>query len=136
MTQTESRELKPAEKKEAELPAEQTKPGVLFTPAADIFETEKGLTIIADLPGVKPGDLEIDLRKDTLTIIGDVQPPEAESENEILREFRTGRYLRRFTLSEVIDQKGIEASLKDGVLRLELPKVAKAVPRKIAVQAG
>jgi len=136
MNQTETRELKPAEKREAELPAEQTKPGLLFTPAVDIFETEKSLTIIADLPGVKTEDLEIDLRKDTLTIIGDVKSPESEGESDILREFRTGRYLRRFSLSEVINQKGIGASLKDGVLRLELPKVTKAVPRKIEVQAG
>lgn len=136
MAENETRELQAAEKKEAAVPAEQTKPGLLFTPAVDIFESEKGLTIIADMPGVKPENLEIDLRKDTLSIIGDVEPLEKAGETEIVREFRTGRYLRRFTLSEVIDQSKIEASMKDGVLRLELPKVEKAVPRKIAVQAG
>lgn len=136
MAETETRELQATEKKEAAVPAEQTKPGLLFTPAVDIFESEKALTIVADMPGVKPENLEIDLRKDTLSIIGDVEPFEKAGETEIISEFRTGRYLRRFTLSEVIDQSKIEASMKDGVLRLELPKVEKAVPRKITVQAG
>jgi HSP20 family molecular chaperone IbpA len=136
MAETGNKELQAKGKKEVADPAEQTKPGLLFTPAVDIFENEKELTIIADMPGVKPKDLEIDLRKDTLSIIGDVEAPESPGETDIVREFRTGRYLRQFTLSEIVDQEKIEASLKDGVLRLKLPKVEKAVPKKITVQAG
>ncbi len=136
MAETGNKELQAKGKKEVADPAEQTKPGLLFTPAVDIFENEKELTVIADMPGVKPKDLEIDLRKDTLSIIGDVEAPESPGETDIVREFRTGRYLRQFTLSEIVDQEKIEASLKDGVLRLKLPKVQKAVPKKITVQAG
>ncbi|MFO8083090.1 MAG: Hsp20/alpha crystallin family protein [Desulfobacterales bacterium] len=136
MAETTSKEIQAREKQEVTDAAEQTKPGLLFTPAVDIFETEKELTVIADIPGVSPQNLEIDLRKDTLSIIGDVEAPEGPGESDVLREFRTGRYLRRFTLSEIVDQDKIEASLKNGVLRLKLPKIEKAVPRKITVQPG
>lgn len=136
MAETTSKEIQAREKQELESAAEQTKPGLLFTPAVDIFENDKELTVIADMPGVKPENLEIDLRKNTLSIIGDAETPEGPNENDVIREFRTGRYLRQFTLSELVDQNKIEASLKDGVLRLRLPKVEKAVPRKITVQVG
>lgn len=136
MTQTNTKDIQAREKRDVLSSSEQTKPGLLFTPAVDIFENDKELTVVADLPGVKPQNLEIDLRKDTLSIIGDVEPPEAPGETDHIREFRTGRFFRQFNLSEVIDQNKIEASLKNGVLRLRLPKVEKAVPRKITVQAG
>jgi len=136
MTEMISKEIQAREKKDVAAAPEQTKPGLLFTPAVDIFENDQELTVVADLPGVKPQNLEIDLRKDTLSIIGDVEAPEGPGETDHIREYRTGRFLRQFTLSEVIDQSKIEASLKNGVLRLRLPKVEKAVPRKIMVQAG
>jgi HSP20 family protein len=115
-------------------PAEQTRPGLVFTPNVDIFETEKELVLLADIPGVKAGDLSIDLRDDTLTLSGDVQPDQTSGENEIFIEYEVGKYYRQFSLSEIIDQAKIDAQLKDGVLRLTLPKVEKATPRKIAVQ--
>jgi len=128
--------LQAQEKKEVTTPAERTRPGMTFTPAVDIFETEKELTLLADMPGVKADDLNIDLRDNTLTIEGDVQSPEGADEVGIFREYPIGKYFRQFTLSEVIDQPKIDATLKDGVLRLILPKVEKATPRKIAVNAG
>jgi len=104
--------------------------------AVDIFETEEGLTLLADMPGVKAKDLNIDLREGTLTLTGEAQSPEGSKETEVFREYRTGKYFREFTVSEMIDQSKIEAQLKDGVLRLTLPKVEPAAPRKIAVKAG
>ena len=71
-----------------------------------------------------------------VTINGDVKPWEGEDESDILVEFEIGRYYRQFTLSEVIDQARIEAKLEDGVLRLVMPKAAKAMPRKITVTAS
>ena len=136
MTDITSKEIQAREKKDVAATPEQTKPGLLFTPAVDIFENDRELTVIADLPGVKPENLEIDLRKDTLSIIGDVKTPEGPNETDHIREFRTGRFFRQFTLSEVIDQNKIEASVKNGILRLRLPKVEKAMPRKIMVQSG
>ena len=128
--------LRAKEKTAASPAAEHTKPGPTFTPAVDIFETDTAITLLADMPGVKTQDLDIDLRDDVLTLTGEVTAPEASAEADILREYVTGKYFRQFTLSEAIDQAKIEAGLKDGVLRLVLPKVEKATPRKIAVSSG
>ncbi|MFZ0241359.1 MAG: Hsp20/alpha crystallin family protein [Desulfobacterales bacterium] len=132
----ETKELQPKEKQEVSAPAEQTKSGLVFTPSVDIFETEKNITLMADLPGVKPDDLNIDLRDNVLTLTGDVRPREGAEEEDLLVEYEIGRYLRQFTLSEVIDQDKIDAQMNDGVLRLILPKIEKATPRKISVKAG
>jgi HSP20 family molecular chaperone IbpA len=133
---TETKEIQAKEKQEVTIPAEQTKPGLVFTPAVDIFETEKEITLLADLPGVKSDDLNIDLRDNVLTLTGDVAPWEGAEEEDLLIEYEIGRYFRQFTLSEVIDQDKIDAQLNEGVLRLTLPKVEKATPRKISVKAA
>lgn len=132
----ESKELKVRQKQEVSAPAEQTVPGPVFTPEVDIFETEKALTLLADIPGVKPEKLTIDLRENVLSITGDVDPVQAPEEEAIVVEYETGRFFRQFTLSEVIDQNKIDARLKDGVLRLTLPKVEKATPRRISIKAA
>ena len=135
MSANEAKELKIKEKQEISTPAEQTRPGLVFTPNVDIFETDKELILLADMPGVKAEDLNIDLRDDTLTLTGNVQPDQSPGENEIFIEYEVGKYYRQFSLSEIIDQTKIDAQLKDGVLRLTLPKVEKATPRKITVQS-
>lgn len=124
------------EKKEVSTPAEPTKPGPVFKPTVDIFENDTEITLLADIPGVRTDDLAIDLREDTITLTGDVKPPESEGESYIFKEYSFGKYFRQFTLSEVIDQSKIEANLKDGVLRVKLPKIQKAAPRKITVSAA
>ena len=136
MADTESKALKVKEKAEVTTPAEQMRPGLVFTPAVDIFETEKEITLLADMPGVKAGDLNIDLHENVLTLDGEVKLPEGDEEVDIIREYRTGTFQRQFTLSQIIDQKKIDAELKDGVLRLKLPKVEAATPRKIAVKSS
>ena len=133
---TDSKEIKVKEKQEVTRPAEQTIPGLVFTPEVDIFETDQAITLMADIPGVKPEKLTIDLRDNVLTITGDVDRLEAANEGLLVMEYETGRYYRQFTLSEMIDQTKIDAKLNLGVLRLRLPKVAKAAPRKIAITAG
>lgn len=136
MTETTAKELKLREKQEVSSPAEQTRPGRVFTPNVDIFETDKELTLLADMPGVEAEDLSIDLREDVLTLSGEVRPVEKAAEEPVILEYDTGKYYRQFTLSEIIDQSRIEANFTDGVLRLALPKVAKATPRKVPVQVA
>lgn len=135
MTDMDSKALQVKEKAEVTAPAEQMRPGLVFTPAVDIFETEKEITLLADMPGVKSGGMNIDLRDNVLTLDGDVKPPEGAGEVDVMREYRTGKYYRQFTLSQVIDQGKIDAELNDGVLRLRLPKVEAATPRRIAVKS-
>lgn len=129
-------EIQVKEKQESTPSVEQTKPGRTFLPAVDIFETEREITLIADMPGVRPDKLDIDLRENTLTLAGDVTASESPEETDVFREYEIGKYFRQFTLSEVIDQGKINANLNDGVLRLTLPKVEKAKPRKISVKVG
>lgn len=136
MTEAKAKELQVSEKKELASPAEQTKPGLVFNPDVDIFETEKDLTLLADMPGVGTGGLVVDLRENTLTLIGEVSNPVEESEQPVYTEYRTGRYYRQFTLADSIDQEKIDAKLSDGVLRLTLPKVEKAKPRQVAVNTA
>lgn len=136
MTETKGKDIQVKEKKELKTSAELTKPDLVFTPLVDIFETEHEITLLADMPGVKAGDLAIDLRDNVLTMSGDVVPPEGQDEIDVMREYRTGSYYRQFTISDTINQSRIEAALADGVLRLTLPKAEAAKPRQIAVKTA
>lgn len=133
---SDSKELQIKDKQEVTSRAEQTRPGVVFTPEVDILENDTQITLLADMPGVASDNITIDLNDNVLSISGEVKPFEGKDEADVLIEFEIGRYHRQFTLSEVIDQSRIEAKHQDGVLRLVLPKAAKAIPRQITVTAG
>jgi HSP20 family protein len=132
----ESKELMAKEKQEVTTRGEHMKPGLVFTPAVDIFETDRGITVLADMPGVAADGIKIDLQDNVLTLSGDVKPWEDAGESDVLVEFEIGKYYRQFTLSEVIDQNKIAAKLENGVLRLNLPKAEKALPRQITVKTA
>ncbi|MGD9333022.1 MAG: Hsp20/alpha crystallin family protein [Desulfobacterales bacterium] len=131
---TESKELQVKAKQQATAPPEQTDAALVFTPQVDISETDSAIILLADMPGVAPDDIKIDLREGVLTLTGNVKPWRDSAESDILVEFQIGKYFRKFTLSEAIDQEKIEAQCENGVLRLTLPKVAKAIPRRITVK--
>lgn len=116
--------------------AEATRPGVLLSPAVDIFEDPSALTVLADMPGVTGEGLTIDLRDGVLTITGHATAAEAPNEVPLLHEHSAATFQRSFMLSETIDQGQIQATLKHGVLRLRLPKAEQAKPRQITIQAG
>lgn len=130
---SETRELQVREKQEVATPAEQTRPGLVFSPLVDIFETDREIVLLADMPGVASEKLDVDLRENTLTLSAEAASGRGSDEQDILSEFAVGKFYRQFTLSEVIDQSKIEAKLNGGVLRLVLPKVEKAAPRKIQI---
>ena len=130
------KELEPRTKQEL-TGAETTRPGRTFSPTVDIFETDDAITVLADMPGVRPDGLSIDLREDVLTIDGRVADDlERDGERVLTREYATGGYRREFRLTNLIDRDRIDASLCDGVLRLTLPKAEAARPRRIEVRAG
>ena len=129
-------ELQVRDKQELQSDTEHTRPGPVFIPAVDIFESENEITLLADMPGVSTDHISIDLRDGQLTILGEVEPHSSESERLLLKEYETGRFHRVFNLSDTIDQSKISATMKDGVLRLVLPKAEKAKPKSIPVKAG
>ncbi|MFP3871058.1 MAG: Hsp20/alpha crystallin family protein [Syntrophobacteria bacterium] len=127
------KELQLRNKQELQTDREQTRPGPVYLPAVDIFESEDAITLLADMPGVSSDHVSIDLHEGQLTIAGEVEDQRGEQEQILLQEYETGRFHRDFTLSDRIDQAKISATMKDGTLRLVLPKAEKAKPRKIPV---
>ncbi len=129
------KDLQVQEKKELQTGAESTRNVPVYIPPVDIYESESALTLVADMPGVPIDGVSIDLDKDKLTIRGTVGTEECPG-RLLLREYTVGDYYRQFTLSNVIDQNKIEASMKNGVLRVILPKSEAARPRTITVKAS
>jgi HSP20 family molecular chaperone IbpA len=116
--------------------AERTRARKCYVPRADIYETNGHIIVVTDLPGVDENSVEITLEKNILTINGYVEPEQPENYNLAYSEYCVGDYERSFTLSNEIDRDKIEATVKDGILRLRLAKVGPAKTRKIAVKAA
>jgi HSP20 family protein len=111
-------------------------PAPALRPRVDVLEDDAGITLLADLPGVSRERLVLDVDGDTLRIEGEVVVPAPAQLNPVHTEVRVPRYRRAFTLSRELDSSRIEATLKDGVLQLRIPKQAHAQPRRIAVNAA
>jgi len=107
---------------------------MLFKPPIDIYESDGGLVLLADLPGVSLDSLELQVQNNKLTLFGRVK--KAVSEDAELRhcEYHEGDFLRSFILSDEVDYDRIKATLNNGVLKVVLPKAQKAEPRRIEVQ--
>lgn len=104
-------------------------------PLVDVTEDESGITLVADLPGASRDTLSLNVDGDTLTIeapLGLDAPKDLEA---VYAEVRSAHYRRSFTLSRELDSGNIDATLKDGVLTLRLPKLEQARPRRIEVRA-
>jgi HSP20 family protein len=137
MTEETTLQVQDTEKREvAEMGAERTRERLAFVPRADVYETDEAITVVADMPGVDENSIDITLENNVLTINGYVEPVRPEGHRLAYAEYQVGDYQRAFTLSDQIDRAGIEAIVKDGVLRLHLPKVPEAQKRKIAIKAG
>jgi HSP20 family protein len=105
-------------------------------PPVDIIEDENGITVNADLPGVSKENLAIRVDGDTLTIEGSVTLGESQKMEAVYAEIRVARYRRSFVLSRDLDTERIDATMKNGVLSLHVPKGERAKPRRIAVKAA
>lgn len=125
------------QKKEAEVPErlERTRVSRVYTPQVDIAEEPDAIVVMADMPGVDEKSVDISLEKNELSIYGKVENVSFDNYRPLLTEYGIGDYERTFTLSDEIDRDGIQASVKNGVLKVVLPKVAMAKSRKIAVKA-
>ena len=115
---------------------ERTRSRNVYTPDVDIVERTDSIVVIADMPGVDESAVDITLEKNVLSIYGTVDPEIPEKHELIHASYGIGDYQRSFTISDEIDREKIEASVKDGVLRVTLPKAKVAQTKKITVKAG
>ena len=136
MENMDKKEMPTKGKQEAATSSEQIKPGRIFVPDVDIYETDNDIILFADVPGVTTDGLHIQLEKDKLTLLGEVKSDITTKENTIFVEYETGTYQRHFVLTELIDRDNINATLKDGVLELVIPKSEKILPKKIGVNVA
>lgn len=105
-----------------------------FAPAVNIFEDKEGIHLTAEVPGMKPEDVHVDVENRVLTISGERKLEKAEQKDGYHRIERSyGRFTRSFTLPDTVDGEKIVANIRDGVLTVVLPKRAVAQPKKINV---
>jgi HSP20 family protein len=109
---------------------------VTLTPAVDIFEDSHAVTLFADLPGVPKEKLDVKVHDGSLTIEAESVVPVPPDLRLSHAEVRAPCFSRRFTVSDEFDMSRIEAALKDGVLRLTIPRRDEAKPRRIEVRTG
>lgn len=114
--------------------AQRTAPRPVFLPPADIYETKDTIVVMAEMPGVPPDGVDITLERRVLTIRGRSASNEHGGYQRVYNEYADGDYERVFTLSENIDREKIEATLRDGVLHLTLPKAEAARARRIELR--
>ena len=117
-------------------PAEAREAGPIFVPASDIIEKGDMVIMLLDIPGADPASLDVTLDKRTLTVSAKVTSPAPEGYAPVHIEFQDGTYERRFMFSDQMDGEHIDATLKDGVLRLTVPKAPDTAAKKIAVNAA
>jgi len=106
-----------------------------FTPPIDIHEGPEGLTLEADLPGATERNLRIQLEDNVLSLYAKIDSPVPEGARLVHEEYRLGDYHRSFILSDEVDREQITAELKNGVLRLTLPKAERARTRRIEIKS-
>jgi HSP20 family protein len=114
---------------------ESTRGGAFFTPRVDIYETDKDLTLFAEMPGVKPEDVNLRYENGELLLHGRVRPRQG-NRTLLLQEYEEGDFYRTFAIHESINAGGISAECKNGMVTVHLPKVEAVQPRQIAVKSA
>lgn len=125
------------QKQQAPIPVEteRTRNRKVYVPKVDIYETREAMVLIADMPGVDEQSVDITLEKNILTITGNVEAAIYDGKTLAYAEYDTGDYQRAFTISDEVDRERITAMVKNGVLRLTLPKAEKSKVKKIAIKS-
>jgi len=123
------------QEKQAAVPmeAEAARSAKFYMPLVDIYETKDSFVLIADVPGVDDKSMDITVEKNVLTISGTVDQRPCKDHELSLMEYDVGDYRRSFILSADIDRDKIEATVKDGVLHLTLPKTEAVKVKKITI---
>ena len=116
--------------------ANEARQAVPLVPPVDIWEDTEGIMLKADLPGVAKEGLSVGVDGETLTIEGAVSLGESAKLKDVYAEERVARYRRSFVLGRDLDTEKINASLKNGVLELRIPKLEAAKPRRIPVRVA
>jgi HSP20 family molecular chaperone IbpA len=120
----------------AEAAAKAREDELTLAPAVDIFEDAHGITVQAELPGVSKERLNVQADRNSLLIEGDVAIDMPAGMEAIYADVQATRYRRSFVLSGELETERIEASLKDGVLTVRIPKRAEFRPRRIEVRTA
>ncbi|MFN0197101.1 MAG: Hsp20/alpha crystallin family protein [Planctomycetaceae bacterium] len=107
----------------------------VFTPPIDIYETETGLVLRADLPGVTVETLELQVQDNKLTLFGRVEPYVPFDVKVLHQEYAVGDFLRSFILSDEVDHERISAKFNQGILEVVLPRAPKPEPRRIQISS-
>ena len=125
------------QKKEADTPetGERTRACRIYSPQVDIIERQEEIVVIADMPGVDEKSIDITLEKNVLTIYGRVEFEAPKDHRPVLSEYGIGDYQRVFTLSDEVGRDNIQASVKNGVSKLVMPKAESAKTIKIPIKA-
>ena len=110
--------------------------GMWLMPPVDVVEDEGGITLFADIPGVSKDKLSLQIEADMLTIEGEVDIPAPAGLEPSYAEVGLPRYRRMFTLSKELEPSKVAAELREGVLKLRVPKAEHAKPRRIEVKVS
>jgi HSP20 family protein len=112
------------------------RPEFVLRPATDIFEDDEGITLQMDVPGASKERLTLQVNRDRLDVEAEVRIDMPQDMEAVYADLRSTRYQRTFALSGELETDKVDASLKDGVLTLRIPKRAEIRPRRIEVRAG
>lgn len=115
---------------------ETTRGAPVMRPPTDIYETDTALVLLMEMPGVAVEAANVTVENQELTVSASAQPTTPTGYTQTHEEFADVHYERAFTLSDAVDSEHIQAAMKDGVLKLTLPKASAAVPRRIKIRDG
>lgn len=136
MTRTQEIATRRTTEPQVPVQAQQREPEYTLVPPAEIYEDADGISVVLDMPGVAKEHLSVTTDRNGLVVEGDAEIAMPEGMEAIYADVRSTHYRRSFALTGELDTDRIEASLKDGVLSIRVPKLAELKPRRIEIQTA